>query len=308
MIRKSSPNPYSASVQRKVEQLYDCVRYCENESSCRRTMQLKFFGEKFEGSRCNKTCDNCKAGRVPDRRDLTGEARSIIELFNSLIQQSRRKGGGVTMNQLSELFRGSKAKSITKNFNVNGLRGYGAGSKYKKHDVDRITHEMIFEKILTETSSENNGGFFVDYVSLGENAASLENGSRKLFVEFPQKSNAIVKKPQKEKSSDSKRTKQQATKKCPSGARNKDQSEEEGGLHFAEADLADSDNDSHIEFLDSSSSKRESIENVLPEEHAKQIIANLKRLITIWAEAEQVMGNNVQCESEIVLFLVFILL
>jgi bloom syndrome protein len=144
-------------------------------------MQLKFFGERFDCSKCNKTCDNCKAGKVPDRRDLTAEAKTILELFNSLTRQAGRKGGGITMHQLSELFRGSKAKAITKNFNVNGLRGYCAGSKYKKYDVDRITHEMVFENILTETSTESNIGFLVDYVSLGENAGSILNGSRKLL-------------------------------------------------------------------------------------------------------------------------------
>jgi superfamily II DNA helicase RecQ len=304
MIRKADPNPYSASVQRKIEQLYDCVRYCENEFSCRRTMQLKFFGERFDGSKCNKTCDNCKAGKVPDRRDMTNEAKTIIELFNSLTRQVGRKGGGITMNQLSELFRGSKAKSITKNFNVNGLRGYGAGSKYKKYDVDRITHEMVFENILTETSTESNVGFLVDYVRLGENADSVQSGSSKLFVEFPKKAVAPSNppKPKKNKANGETTTKKPSTK-TDLKAEKMDSSMlpagDEGGLQFVEGISFGSDDDSECKTTESVSHKRGAIERRLPDEHTKTIIATIKRLTSIWAEEEQLTGKNVQCTSPI---------
>ncbi|KAG7355950.1 ATP-dependent DNA helicase RecQ [Nitzschia inconspicua] len=295
MIRKADPNPYSASVQRKIEQLYACVRYCENEFSCRRTMQLKFFGEDFETRKCQKTCDNCKAGKLPDRRDLTSEAKAIIELFNSLTQQSGRKTGGITMNQLSELFRGSKAKSISKSFNLNGLKGYGAGSKYKKYDIDRITHEMVFEKILIETSAESNVGFLVDYVSLGENAAAVQNGSRKLFVEFPTKPVTTSKPQKKSPNAKTKTNKKKAPSKTSEmaiiqeGSRMTDG--EAGGMLFDEG--ASSDDDGDLEILEALSSKRKSIKNILPDHHTRTLVETLKKLISIWAEEEQLTGKNV---------------
>jgi superfamily II DNA helicase RecQ len=305
MIRQADPNPHSASVQRKIEQLYDCVRYCENEFSCRRTMQLKFFGERFDESKCNKTCDNCKAGKVSDRRDLTTEAKNIIELFNNLTRQAgKRGGGGITMNQLSELFRGSKAKAITKNFHVNGLRGYGAGSQYKKYDIDRITHEMVFEKILTETSTESNVGFLVDYVSLGENAGSIQSGSRKLYVEFPMRSVASVNPPKKSPKAKKSKVNAETTKassKADSENAKLDKSihpaRDDGGLQFVEGISIGSDDDSDCKTAASVSNKRGAIERRLPDEHTKTIIATIKRLTSIWAEEEQLTGKNVQCTS-----------
>jgi hypothetical protein len=174
---------------------------------------------------------------------------------------------------------------------------------------------MIFENILSETSMENNGGFLSDYVSLGENAALVQNGSRKLFVDFPQKSAAprsreksLERKTSKSKDQESLKKKQTA-KKRNSGATTKNsanlQSDDLGGLQFEEINLADTDDDndnSSFDCLEANPYKREAVENVLPDNHTKNIIVTLKKLTLKWAEEEQVMGNNVQCESTILSF------
>ena len=54
------------------------------------------------------------------------------------------------MVQLAEPFRGSKSKSATKWLQVSELKGFGAGSKYSKPDIDRIAHAMVHQKILLE--------------------------------------------------------------------------------------------------------------------------------------------------------------
>lgn len=47
-----------------IQNLYRIVSYCENKADCRRTLQLNYFGEQFDGSKCisNKetACDNCQ--------------------------------------------------------------------------------------------------------------------------------------------------------------------------------------------------------------------------------------------------------
>lgn len=90
-------------------------------------MQLEFFGENFARSKCNNTCDNCIAGKEPDRRDMTENAKILLDLLTSISGQ--RNGRGVTMLQLSELYRGSKSQSATKFLNTSRLKGYGKGSK-----------------------------------------------------------------------------------------------------------------------------------------------------------------------------------
>lgn len=57
------------------------------------SMQLKFF-EKFDPGKCKKKCDNCNAGRKPDRRDFSNVASSMLRLLNSMTAQ--RRNGKVT--------------------------------------------------------------------------------------------------------------------------------------------------------------------------------------------------------------------
>lgn len=313
MIRKSAPDRHSPSIRRKVDQLYSCVRYCEDEFRCRRTMQLEFFGERFDRSKCNETCDNCRAGKMPDRRDMTAEALAIINLFNNVCQQSRRTGG-VTMLQLSELYRGSKSQSIARNFKTAGLVGYGAGSKYKKMDVERIMHSMIFERLLTESSVENNGGFLSDYISLGENVSSLQAGSSKFYVEFPilsAKKSPPAKNAEKPATNDgaskNKRSRTKTGKKKNASTKkvanhNPDVAPDDGGLQFPEMidgdDSDDDDGDSWFDVSPSTLSKPETSKAVLPQNHTTKLVNRIKKLTQLWATEEQTMGNNVHCKLQ----------
>ena len=140
MIQKSSGSQYSQSTRRKIDELYTCFRYCENEFLCHRTMQLEFFGENFDPSKCGKHAtteeEDCKQTAVISRR-LPLPCSSCFPRY--------------PLNEmLTELFRGSKSKSATKWLRVGKLKGFGAGSKYSKPDIDRIAHAMVYQKILLE--------------------------------------------------------------------------------------------------------------------------------------------------------------
>ena len=305
MIRNGSDDKYNPSVRRKVDQLYTCVRYCEDEFRCRRTMQLEFFGERFDRMKCNKTCDNCRAGKQPEKRDMTAEAIAIINLFNSASNNNRR---GVTMLQLSELYRGSKSKTITKNYQIKGMIGFGAGSKLKKHDIEKITHAMIFERILVENSIENKSGFTSDYVGLGENSSLLMRGSRQFFVEFPRKVTAAKAKTTNPKTKDStkkksstKEPKRPKAKKSTSSKDTRTDATDMGGLRFTEIEVGDSDDDddSMLDGSKESAHNSDNMEPVLPHQHTKKIADVLKTLVRRWADEEQLMGNNVHCKSNI---------
>jgi len=299
MIRNGSDDKYNPSIRRKVDQLYRCVQYCENEFRCRRAMQLEFFGEKFDRAKCNQTCDNCKAGRLPDARDMTAEAITIINLFNSASNQSRKR---ITMLQLSDLYRGSKSKSITNSYPVNKIEGFGAGSKFKKYDVERITHAMIFERILVETSVEIHNRFTTDYVTLGEKAASLQRGSEKFIVEFPKRVTTRKSKPDKQTSQDTskKRRRQKdsegsSAKKKSSSRKTRTEETNIGGLQFSEIGIDDSDDDddSIQDDLDLGTPNRRKMQSVLPRQHTNKLVDTLKTLVQRWADEEQLMGNHV---------------
>jgi superfamily II DNA helicase RecQ len=264
-------------------------------------MQLEFFGEMFDRIKCNKTCDNCKAGRVPDKRDMTAEATAIINLFSSASNNNRK---GVTILQLSELYRGSKSKSITKNYQISRIKGFGAGSKFKKQDIERILHAMIFERVLVENSVENKGGFSSDYVGLGENSSSLQRGSRQFFVEFPRKIVASKAKPdkpkRKEKATEKKHdTKRRKAKKVPPSRDNGTVSSDLGGLHFTEIGDSEDDDDSIVDGSKDGTHSSVNTKPVLSHQHTKKIADVLKTLVRRWADEEQMMGNNVHCKSGI---------
>ena len=308
MIRKSSNNPHSASTRRKIDQLYSCVRYCEDDCRCRRTMQLEFFGEKFDKAKCNQTCDNCKAGREPIRREVTDEAKTILKLLESI---QKNQTALVTLAQLTQLYNGSKAKAATKNLNTDYLTGYGAGRDLKKGEADRITHHMMFERVLEETSVENQRGFSSDYVNPGENARALLSGGKRLFVEFPQqrkKSNEENKKPsakKKKKSTTPKKKKATTTKKVAKAPKSKPAAatasinDSAGGLSFVELDDSSSDDESDDDVLLFSlkGNNKNAAPPILPDKHTKALIDLIKQLTQSWANEEKLMGNKVFCKS-----------
>lgn len=324
MIRKSAPNPNSPSTRRKIDQLYTCVRYCEDEFRCRRTMQLEFFGETFHRKVCGKTCDNCRSGREPDHRDMTDAAKSLLELFDEIAQQ--RGGRGTTLTQLSELFRGSKSQAATKNLKVNRLKNYGKGSKYKKPDIDRITHAMIFERLLEETSVVMPGGFSVDYVAHGENAPAVLYSGRRFKVEFPKagssRTSAAPSTTKKKETKAAKKTtssttkKTASTKKTPATKRTKTAisaksrkaaltaiENYENGLQFSDGDDGnDSDGSVSAASWDAqtTSSRRTTKSDTpahrLPARDASSLAKKIKELTVLWANEEMLVGNQVFCK------------
>lgn len=310
MIRKSAKDSYGDSTRRKVDQLHTCVRYCEDEFRCRRTMQLEFFGEKFNRKICNKTCDNCKAGREPEQKDMTAEARTVLNLFNDVARL--RAFGGVTLFQLAELYKGSKSKSALKGFekcDLTRVKGYGDGSKFRKDELDRIMHAMIFERLLVESGVDTKGGFAVDYVTHGENAPAFLRGARKLIVEVPKQrktSDKAKKDTPKKKTKEKtipKKTSSSKTKTAPPPARaslTPNDMDVHGGLRFSDVG-SDSDDDSwdggeSLRLGRPSSSAKNDSPAALPDNHVTALAKEIKLLTSMWADEEQMYGNEVYCK------------
>jgi hypothetical protein len=304
MIRKSAPSPNSQSTRRKIDQLYSCVRYCEDEFRCRRTMQLEFFGEDFDRSKCHKTCDNCRTGKEAEQRDMTKEATTIIHLLTDI--KTQKKGRGVTMLQVADLYKGSKSQSATKFLTTARLSGYGAGSKLKKGDIDRITHAMVFDRLLVEESIDNGGGFSSDYVSLSENAAAVQNGQRRFFVEFPKAvtkgkenaasiSSSVSPKQKKTKAASAKKPRKKLGASNDASDNTLKNAEAEGGLTFIEVDdNSDQEDDSHADATVRGS--KALAPSTLPYKHNKALVEKIKSLTQVWAEEERLLGNSVFCK------------
>jgi len=273
MIKNSSNNPFSAATRRKIDQLYSCLRYCEDSFECRRTLQLQFFGENFDQANCNKTCDNCRAGLVAENRNVTKEAKEILQLLSSISSQRRSS----TLHQLSELWRGSKAKQHTKFLITSTLTGYGGGSKLNKGDTDRIMHSLVFENILEETSQQAGQGFSADYVGQGTHAHAVLTGNRQVFVRFarkqvPDKKVATKKAATKKKDAETKAKGKKKTKKPATTDGELPPIEFDDLLEQSEATAPTGGVKRHT-----------SVSGVLPAEHISALRTRIKRLVAMWA-------------------------
>lgn len=302
MIRGSGggSNRIDHNTRKKIDQLYQCLRYCENKFCCRRTMQLEFFGEAFAKDKCNKTCDNCRADRASEIRDMSVVAKEILRLLGEVTSQGT---GRTTLAQITELYRGSKNKQIVKNYDLSKLSSYGAGKRFSKPDSDRMMHALVFQSILLETAEENGSGFTNDYVHRGEKANDVERGSHRFEVEFEVASKSIIAKPKKNSAKKAPKEKAKAGKK-----RNASRSPvskpivPKNGSHYVPDidDFEDGDDDEVkvVKTVGNKSAKgtASAEKAVLPKKYTDELMDRIKRLISMWADEEQMNGNNVFCE------------
>lgn len=290
MIVKSSANPNGDAAMRKVDQLYSCVRYCEDEFRCRRTMQLEFFGETFDRSKCSKTCDNCIAGREPERRDVTIVAKELLELLADIAKQKR--GTGVTMLQLGDLYRGSKSQSATKFLDTSKLRFYGSGSQFRKPDMDRILHSLVFERIFEESADQNKSGFTVDYIHAGDQALAVQSNQRAVYVDFPG-SAATAKKPGRTTSPKPKSAKDPSKKSSKGRAGTRKSSAASSEVISVRDSIGSSDSDVIMTGTNNPRSSNTTLpDGVLPKEKTQALADKIKSLLIVMTEAERMMSGK----------------
>jgi superfamily II DNA helicase RecQ len=202
------------------------------------------------------------------------------------------------MVQLTEVFRGTKSKAATKFLQVGRLKKYGAGSKYTKADLDRITHAMVYENILLESSEQNGGGFSSDYVRPGQFAAAIQNGQRKLFVDFPKCVSKAAKGKENEPSSvTNKKTKPEMSTNKPATSAGRTVKMSKSRLYLSEGSDDSDDNRSLGQAATArtvgSKSSASSDMTVLPKEYTLQLVKRIKKLVTMWAAEERMAGNSV---------------
>ena len=87
--------------------LYSILEYCEEPYVCRRLMQLKFLGEDFDATGCNRMCDNCKTGLRLSSNDLTESALKVLDF----LQDAQIARNNFTMNHVTQFLRGKKVDS-----------------------------------------------------------------------------------------------------------------------------------------------------------------------------------------------------
>ncbi|KAJ7074415.1 DNA helicase [Mycena amicta] len=96
------------SIARQEEALNVVVRYCQNNTICRRTQILQHFGEQFDETECKGRCNNCAEKGTRVHQDITDDARTVL----SLVQTLELGKENVTLDHCRHIFKGSNLAAI----------------------------------------------------------------------------------------------------------------------------------------------------------------------------------------------------
>ncbi|KAJ3417617.1 hypothetical protein HDV05_000074 [Chytridiales sp. JEL 0842] len=179
------------------------IVYCGARQKCEdvaqrlqeRGIQASFYHAGIEKDDRRKVQEEWASGRVK-----VIVATIAFGMGLSLPQKLR-----ITMVMLMDVYRGMKgAKILSENFDE--LEMYGAGSHYSKQELERISRQLIVDRVLLEDCTKNQVGFITSYVKLGPNAMKVSNGQMKIMHKFmdephkePSKAKAKVVKPKAKK-------------------------------------------------------------------------------------------------------------
>lgn len=160
--------------QQQRDSLREVIQFCENRIDCRRQMVLQYFGETFDASLCNKTCDNCETRADVSLVDRSDEAKSVIALLDGL-----GSGERITLVQLIDVFRGSGSKKYAK---YTGSSHYGAGRDLSRTEAERLLQNMVAQNVLCQFNVSNAMGYVSTYVRVGKEARDVQRGVKKVML------------------------------------------------------------------------------------------------------------------------------
>lgn len=158
--------------QQQRDNLRDVITFCENKIDCRRAQVLGYFGENFDKSQCNRTCDNCERNTELTIVDRTSYALKALKLAQEIDDR-------YTLIGLLDAFRGSAAKKALK---FQDCQNYGAGRELSKSEAERLLQAMVNNQVLRTYNQTNPSGFTTSYVKLGPKWKDLELGKMKITL------------------------------------------------------------------------------------------------------------------------------
>ncbi|KAJ7632318.1 DNA helicase [Roridomyces roridus] len=165
------------SIERQEQALRLVVQYCENQSECRRTQVLQYFGEKFDAKDCLGKCNNCVNAGLYITEEVTEQAKGVLRLVQSLEKDQQN----VTINTCQSIFRGSNLAAI-RDKGYDHYSGFGAGSDMQKELVELLFNRLVHLDALREQSTPTNAQWHVDYVKLGPRASDFLTGKTTLKI------------------------------------------------------------------------------------------------------------------------------
>ena len=151
------------------QQLRRVLDYAES-SECRRAIQLRYFGERFQPP-CG-ACDNCTQPKA--LQDWTREAQQFLSCVARLAQRGQRFGAG----HVIDILRGARTEKVERQGHET-LSTFGIGMQRSLDEWRALARALLHQGLLEETSD----GYPVLHLS----AASREvlKGQRQVQVAAP---------------------------------------------------------------------------------------------------------------------------
>ncbi|WP_041779953.1 DNA helicase RecQ [Allocoleopsis franciscana] len=134
---EQKPDPKEQRVAR--QQLRQVIDYAEG-TDCRRTIQLRYFGERFKGNCGN--CDNCRNPKPVE--DWTIEAQKFL----SCVARCKERFG---MAHIIDVLRGSRKQKIEQ-YGHHLLSTYGIGKDRSADDWKMLGRSLLHQGLLDETT------------------------------------------------------------------------------------------------------------------------------------------------------------
>lgn len=154
-------------------ELYTVMNYCEDFSTCRRKLQLSYFGENFDPVRCNSMCDNCKTKHTNILKNCTENAIKIVKVVQS------SPSGINTLAQIASFLKGLNNK---KTENVKQNYGFSLLSDLKTEEIEGVIRKMVYENVLVEKSVKCSKKFKMTKLELGPKSEALLNHKLEIFT------------------------------------------------------------------------------------------------------------------------------
>ena len=148
------------------QQLRQVVDYAES-SECRRTIQLRYFGEAFAGQ-CG-ACDNCTQPKATE--DWSLEAQQLLSCVARLAQRGQRFGAGTVI----EILRGVENQKLIDRGHQS-LSTYGIGRHRSPDEWRHLVRALLHQGLLGETTD----GYPV--LSLVQGSRAVLRGERRVAL------------------------------------------------------------------------------------------------------------------------------
>ncbi|KAK0392699.1 hypothetical protein NLU13_2194 [Sarocladium strictum] len=186
--------------ERQMAMLSRVAAFCDNQSDCRRTEILRYFGEDFSADQCEKACDNCKAGLTFEQEDFTECAIAVLEVLR--IQEK------LTARQCADILKGRKSLDTD---DPESLELHGSQRHLEIYEIVRVVEKLLAEKALHENNVVNKYGMAIQYLKPGPFARLFSSGQRKLMLTVQVKDKASKAPKKKKTTKKSKRNQEEST-------------------------------------------------------------------------------------------------